>query len=184
MNIITNFKDLEGKEIVFTHFPQFSNKQVIATKDNCIFISNVVLDEDEWGYLKQEQVIMHPNQVINFLDSDEGKYIREKLIKLGIFNFEEYKERQKKKCKDELEKFRLELEKFRLEKEKRELEEYKRLKEKFEGDKWKGIIVEKRRKSFAKKYKELFGVDFDFSTCNNSDRVIVLNYYGVKSEWL
>ena len=113
VDIITNFRELVGKEIAFAHFPQFSNKQIIVTKDNCVFISKVILDEDEWdsnGYLAQMQRVLYPKQVINFLDSDEGKYIREKLIELGIFNFEEYKERQKKELEYKLAKLRLEKE--------------------------------------------------------------------------
>lgn len=51
-------------------------------------------------------------------------------------------------------------------------------------------LQEERRQLFAKKYKEAFGTDIEFKAPMTDEEKlasgkygIVLNYYGIKSEW-
>lgn len=52
-------------------------------------------------------------------------------------------------------------------------------------------IIEERRKRFIEKYKEAFGIEIelkplmsDEEKLESGEYYIVLNYYGIKSNWL
>lgn len=121
MKVLTDYKELVGKEIAFSHMAQFAGEITIATKDGCILMAT--LDSDDYGEDK-EVSIYHELRVMDNLE--RNGWMREELGKLGIFDLESYKEEQRIKHEKEKEK-RL------IEREKRERAEYERLKEKFEG---------------------------------------------------
>lgn len=122
MEILTDYKELNGKKIVFTHMAQFADQITIATEDGCILMVTRFLDEcGDSG-----EFYVYPKlRVMTTLHQSE--WLREELGKLGVFDIEKYKE-------DE----RIRLEKEKLErqsqKEQREKEEYERLKLKFEKE--------------------------------------------------
>ncbi|KOS61520.1 hypothetical protein FJQ98_16195 [Lysinibacillus agricola] len=53
-------------------------------------------------------------------------------------------------------------------------------------------VIRKRRELFAQKYKEHFGIELDFKILEkqnqekikNGEYTFVLNYYGIKSNWM
>lgn len=121
MKILTDYEDLVGKKIVFSHMAQFASQITIATEDGCVLMATMEC-EDEWGENKQIRVL-HSFHVMNILERND--WMREELGKLGVFDLEKYKEEKRIKAEREKER-RL------IEREKREREEYERLKAKFE----------------------------------------------------
>lgn len=121
MKILTEYKNLVGKEIVFSHMAMFASQITIATKCGCVLMAKMER-EDEWGEDTRVYVLREFN-VMNVLERNE--WMREELGKLGIFDLEKYKREQRIKRKKEKEK-------SLIEREERERAEYERLKEKFE----------------------------------------------------
>lgn len=122
MKILTEYEDLVGKEIAFSHMGMFSDQITIATKDGCVLMARME-QEDEFG--ENSRVYILPKiRVMNVIERNE--WMREELGKLGIFDLEKYKEEQRIKREKEKEK-RL------IDREKRERAEYERLKKKFEA---------------------------------------------------
>lgn len=122
MEILTDYEELNGKKIVFTHMAQFADQITIATEDGCVLMVTRFLDECG----DRGEFYVYPKlRVMATLHQSE--WLREELGKLGVFDIEKYKE-------DE----RIRLEKEKLErqrqKEQREKEEYERLKLKFEKE--------------------------------------------------
>lgn len=121
MKILTDYKDLVGKKIVFSHMAQFASEITIATEDGCILMAT--LDSDDFG--DNKEVSIYPKyRVMNKIETDE--WMRKELGELGVFDLDKYKEEQRIEAEKEKER-RL------IEREKREIAEYERLKSKFEG---------------------------------------------------
>ena len=122
MKILTEYEELVGKEISFSHMAMFAQQITIATKDGCVLMA-IMEREDEWGE-NARIYVLNEHRVMGVIERNE--WIRKELGKLGIFDLEKYKEEQR--IKHEKEK-----EKRSIEREKRERAEYERLKNKFEG---------------------------------------------------
>lgn len=122
MKVLEEYKDLEGKKIVFSHMAQFAQQITLATECGCILMAKMI-PQDEWTE-ETETFILHEIKVIHIIESD--KFLREELGKLGIFDLKEYK---KKVAEQEKERQR----QWNIEREEREKREYERLKAKFEG---------------------------------------------------
>ncbi|MEK4122050.1 hypothetical protein [Lysinibacillus sp. FSL K6-0102] len=120
MDILTDYKDLVGKKIVFSHMAQFAEQITLATEDGCVIMAT--FDYDEMAEESRVRV-MYPHSVIQVLERHE--WIRNELGRLGIFDIEKYKEEQR--IKQEKEK-----EELRKRQEVKELAEYARLKAKYE----------------------------------------------------
>lgn len=120
MEILTNYNDLVGKKIVFSHMAQFAKQITLATEDGCVLM--VTFDFDDYGEGNTIR-ILYPHLVLSTLNKHE--FLRNELGKLGIFDLEKYQEEQR--LKKEIE--------HKAWKEKKEAEEYAtylRLKEKYE----------------------------------------------------
>ncbi|MGY3186486.1 hypothetical protein [Lysinibacillus sp. TE18511] len=120
MEILTDYKDLVGKKIVFSHMAQFAEQITLATEDGCVLMAT--FDYDDMAEESRVRV-MYPHSVIQVLNRHD--WIRNELGKLGIFDIEKYKEEQR--IKQEKEK-----EEYRKKQEVKERAEYERLKAKFE----------------------------------------------------
>lgn len=126
MEILTDYKELNGKKIIFNHMAQFADQITIATEDGCILMVTRHSDEEfgldeDYGAL---QFYVYPKgRVLAVLHQTE--WLRKELGALGIFDIDKYNEEQRiKEEKDKLER--------QAKREKREKEEYERLKSKFE----------------------------------------------------
>lgn len=121
MKILTDYNELVGKKIVFSHMAQFAKQITLATEDGCVLMATFEYDEMDEGTTIR---VMYPHFVLQVLDRHE--WIRNELGKLGIFDVEKYKEEQRIK-------YEKQQEESRIKREAKELAEYERLKEKFEG---------------------------------------------------
>ncbi|MBZ5203219.1 hypothetical protein HU147_18610 [Planomicrobium chinense] len=122
MEVLDNYQALEGKTIAFTHMAQFAEQITIATTDGCILMASF-----DFGITEDVEIYVLPKmKVLQKLESDRGKYIREELGKRNLFDIKAFKEQEKAR----LDKRQAE---FRAERERKEKEEYERLKEKFES---------------------------------------------------
>jgi hypothetical protein len=122
MKILTEYEQLEGKTIAFTHMAQFAQQITIATTDNEVLMATFDLDE-EYGERKEIRVL-HEGWVVKIIK--ESKYLREELSKRGIFDLEKYK--------TEMEAERVaKLERYKQEKEEREIKQLAELKAKYEN---------------------------------------------------
>ena len=119
MYFIEKEEGLKGKEIIFTHFPQFANEMIIVTKDKGIFM----FDKSD-----EEVEIYRKHNARNCLFKNE--YIRGELNKLNIITNEEIIE-YKKQIEEEWKK-QLELRKKKDEE--NEYNQYLKLKEKYENN--------------------------------------------------
>lgn len=122
MKILTNYYQLEGKTIAFTHMAQFANQITIATTDNEVLMVTFDLDE-EYGERKEIRVL-HEGWVMKTIK--ENNYLREELGKRGIFDLEKYMaevEAERKAKAEQMEKERVE----------RELKQLADLKAKYES---------------------------------------------------
>lgn len=51
-------------------------------------------------------------------------------------------------------------------------------------------LIEERRERFIKRYKEAFGIELEVKPLteedgeDSEDKVVVVNYYGIKSPWM
>ena len=124
MEILENYPALVGKTIAFSWMAQFSNTIVFATTENEVLIAKFSIDYDND---ESEQIeILGKARAIHYLNSDKGKWPREQLGKLGIFDIEDFKKR-------EAEKFEKEKAARAIKLEEKERHEYERLKAKFEN---------------------------------------------------
>jgi hypothetical protein len=127
MNILRDYNSLVGKVIVFSHMARYAEQITLATEDGCVLMARHGFDEDaDDGGGESIIVVLTPAEVMRVLNSDRGRFIREQLGMLGIFDMDEYK-------RQEEEKYRLMREEQKRLDEERELATYKRLKEKY-GD--------------------------------------------------
>lgn len=121
MKVLTTYEELNGKKIVFSHMAQFAEQITLGTEDGCVLMVTFDITDFEERQIR----VLSESHVMIVLNSDRGKYLREQLSSLGIFDIEKYK--KKKKAIEKAEK-----EKRLLEREEREKNEYKRLKAKFD----------------------------------------------------
>lgn len=120
MKILNHYSELEGKEIAFSHMAQFAEHITLATKDGSVLMATFdITDHDE-----QEIRVLSPGHVLMVLNSEKGKWIREELGKLGIFDIETYR-------KEEAERLEQKRAAYALEKERKDLEELARLQAKY-----------------------------------------------------
>lgn len=120
MEILTDYKDLVGKKIVFSHMAQFAEQITLATEDGYVLMATFEYDD----LAEESRVkVMYPHSVIRVLNGQE--WIRNELGRLGIFDIEKYKEEQRIKQEKEKEEYLIKLEE-------KERAEYKRLKAKYE----------------------------------------------------
>lgn len=124
MNILENYPSLVGKTIAFSWMAQYSDTIVLATTENDVLIAKFSIDYD--GDDSEQINILGKAQAIHYLNSDKGKWPREQLGKLGIFDLEAFK-------KQEAEKYEKEKAERAAKREIEERKEYERLKAKFEG---------------------------------------------------
>lgn len=92
MKVITEPKELVGKEIVYMHQAEFSDTILIVTKDNCYFMSQFHMDEDEEIV---SRVSRNEWKVLKFID--DNSFVRDALMELGILNIEEYIQEKKRR---------------------------------------------------------------------------------------
>lgn len=120
MEILTDYKDLVGKKIVFSHMPRFAQEITLATEDGCVLMATFDYDDDE----EEAKIrIMYPYSVVEVIKRNE--WMRNELGALGIFDIETYKkEQEEKRLKEQEEAKRLI--------EERDRAEYERLKAKYE----------------------------------------------------
>jgi hypothetical protein len=121
MKILENYNDLVGKKIVFSHMAQFAEQITLATEDGCVLMATFDLDED-WE--RKEIRVLHDQAVLRVLKSDHGRWMREELGELGIFDIDAYTKEQEEIAKKKHEEWK---KKQAL----KEKEEYERLKKKF-----------------------------------------------------
>lgn len=119
MNVLTDYKELEGKTISFSHMAQFADQITLATTDGEVLMAAFEAGDDEDIQIR----ILREHSVVSVIQ--RHSFLREELDKLGIFNLDKWKEEQE-------EKQRVERERRLLEQEERDKREYERLKAKFE----------------------------------------------------
>lgn len=123
MKILTKYDELIGKKIVFSHMAQFAEQITLATEDGSVLMATFdIVDEEE-----QNIRILSSHHVLRVLKSDRGKWMREELAKLGVFDLDAYQAEQTEIREREQAK-------WKIEQEKRERQELERLKAKFEGN--------------------------------------------------
>lgn len=99
MKVLTDYAQLEGKTIAFSHMAQFAEQITIATTDGCILMATFDV-ADDYGEVLHIRVLQK-NRVLVVLYSNQGKWIREELSKLGLLDIEAYKEEMKLKAERE-----------------------------------------------------------------------------------
>ncbi|TPF18037.1 hypothetical protein [Priestia megaterium] len=122
MKVISDYKELVGKTIAFTHMAQFADQITIATTDKEVLMATFEIGEYDDDF--QIRVYREPH-VIKKVNEDQ--YIREQLSELGIFDMEVYNKQQKELA----ERRKQAAKEFQ---EKREREMLAKLKEKYEND--------------------------------------------------
>lgn len=90
MEILTDYNDLVDKKIVFAHMAQFAEQITIATEDGSVLMVDMAYEDDEC----QEVNVYAEHRVLGVLKSDRGKWMRDELSKLGIFDLEQYRKEQ------------------------------------------------------------------------------------------
>lgn len=118
MKILTEYNELVGKKIAFSHMAEFAEQITLATEDGCILMAKMEDCIDDTRIK-----VLYPHQVIRVLEKNE--WLRKELGNLGIFDIDKYNEEQRVKREKEKEE-------FRKRQEEKEREEYERLKAKFE----------------------------------------------------
>lgn len=116
MKVITDYRDLVGKTIKFSHMAQFAEQITLVTTDNEVLM--VTVDEcsevDLYNYYR----------VIGTIRSD--KYLRDKMFELGVVDIEKWVAEEKKRQEEEAKKRKEEAEK-------KEYATYLKLKAKYEN---------------------------------------------------
>jgi hypothetical protein len=97
MKVISDYENLVGKTIAFSHMAQFADQITLATTDGEVLMATFEGDGDDL-----EIRVFHQHNVIGVLQRD--KYLREELDKLGIFNLAEWKAEQARQQKERVEK--------------------------------------------------------------------------------
>lgn len=123
MRILTEYKELEGKTIAFTHMAQFAQQITIATTDRSILMATMKLNYDTE---EKEIRVYREGHVIKELKNNE--WLRVELSKLGLFDLEAYEKEMEAE-------YEAQRKKYKIEQEKREREELARLKAKYEEKK-------------------------------------------------
>lgn len=121
MKILTNYNQLVGKTISFSHMAQFADQITLATTDGEVLMATLEYDDDEDDIQIR---VLNEYTVIGIIQ--KHSYLQKELNKLGIFDLEEWKREQEKRRKEEQEK-------YRQKKEQQEREMYEKLKVKFES---------------------------------------------------
>lgn len=120
MQILTNYSDLIGKKIVFSHMAQFAEQITLATEDGSVLMATFDIVDDGEQHIR----VLSTRHAMRVLKSDNKEWMRKELSDLGVFNLEEYQKEQ-----DEIKE--REREKRSRENEEKERKEYERLKGKF-----------------------------------------------------
>lgn len=120
MKILTDYKDLVGKTIAFSHMAQFADQITLATTDGDVLMASFSGSDDE----EFEINVFSKHRVIGVIQ--RHTYLQEELDRLGIFNLTAYKkEQEEKRVKEQ--------EEYKKKQEAKERETYERLKVKFEN---------------------------------------------------
>lgn len=123
MNVLTDYKDLVGKTIAFSHMAQFADQITLGTTDGCVLMAAM-----DMSFADEEHVeikVFNARRVKMTLHEESNRWMRNELAKLGIFDLAQYEEEQRVKREQEQEE-------YRKRQAIKEREEYERLKAKFE----------------------------------------------------
>jgi len=125
LKILEESDQLVGKTIAFAHIAQFAKAITLATTDKEVMVIEQGLHDEDDDMFRSEISIYHKYRAMEYIEGH--KYLREELAKKGIFDLDEYRQKEQEKRERE----RVE---FRKQKEAKERKEYERLKHKFEED--------------------------------------------------
>lgn len=91
MKIITDYKDLVGKTIAYSHMAQFADQITLATTDGDILMVtfDLVNDEEEL-HIRMLDKYHVERELLN------SNFLREDLAKVGAFDLNAYKNEQKR----------------------------------------------------------------------------------------